>query len=147
MIYYGDEIGMPGGDDPDNRRDFPGGWKEDTRNAFEASGRTQQEAAVFDHVRKLTALRANLEPLRRGEMVDLAVTKQIWVYSRKSGTSTVIVAINNGSDAADVAIHLAGDAEFRSQLGATGNLLLHGGAGEIHLPAHSAEIYAGSQTR
>jgi glycosidase len=147
MIYYGDEIGMPGGDDPDNRRDFPGGWKEDTRNAFEASGRTQQEAAVFDHVRKLTALRAKLEPLRRGEMIDLAVTKQIWVYSRKSGTSTVIVAINNGSDAADVAIHLAGDAEFRSQLGATGNLLLHGGAGEIHLPAHSAEIYAGSQTR
>ena len=25
-IYYGDEIGMKGGADPDNRRDFPGGW-------------------------------------------------------------------------------------------------------------------------
>ena len=39
MIYYGDEIGMTGGDDPDNRRDFPGGWKVDSANAFEASGR------------------------------------------------------------------------------------------------------------
>jgi glycosidase len=147
MIYYGDEIGMPGGDDPDNRRDFPGGWKEDTRNAFEAAGRTQQEAAVFDHVRKLTALRAKLAPLRRGEMIDLAVTKQIWIYARRSRTNAVIVAINNGSEAADVPIRFAGNAEFRSQLGATGNLLLRGGAGEVHLPAHSAEIYAGSQTR
>src|SRR5262249_9513936 len=31
-LYYGDEIGMPGGGDPDNRRDFPGGWREDARN-------------------------------------------------------------------------------------------------------------------
>ena len=25
-IYYGDEIGMLGGNDPENRHDFPGGW-------------------------------------------------------------------------------------------------------------------------
>ena len=35
MIYYGDEIGMPGGEDPDNRRDFPGGWPGDSNNAFD----------------------------------------------------------------------------------------------------------------
>ena len=33
-LYYGDEIGMPGGGDPDNRRDFPGGWPGDPKNAF-----------------------------------------------------------------------------------------------------------------
>jgi neopullulanase len=151
MIYYGDEIGMPGDDDPDNRRDFPGGWKEDTRNAFEASGRTQQEAAVFDHVRKLTALRAKLEPLRRGEMIDLAVAKQTWVYLRQTGTDAatqaVIVAINNGSEAVDIPIRFGGDAEFQSQLGVSAKLLLRGGAGELHLPAHSAEIYASSRMR
>src|SRR5204862_5007025 len=47
MIYYGDEIAMPGGNDPDNRRDFPGGWREDTRNAFTAPGRTPAEQDVF----------------------------------------------------------------------------------------------------
>src|SRR6202000_2764432 len=26
QLYYGDEIGIPGGGDPDNRRDFPGGF-------------------------------------------------------------------------------------------------------------------------
>lgn len=40
LIYYGDEIGMPGGADPDNRRDFPGGWPGDPRDAFLAKGRT-----------------------------------------------------------------------------------------------------------
>jgi neopullulanase len=145
MIYYGDEIGMPGADDPDNRRDFPGGWKDDARNAFEASGRTAQEMAVFDHVRKLTALRAKLEPLRRGEMINLAVAKQTWIYARQSGTAKVIIAINNGSEDADLPVRFGGDAEFRSQLGVTENLRLRGGAGVVHLPAHSAEIYAGPQ--
>jgi glycosidase len=147
MIYYGDEIGIPGGEDPDNRRDFPGGWKEDTRNAFNSSGRTAEEAAVFDHVRKLTALRAQLKPLRRGKMIDLAVTNQTWVYARQSETGTVIVAINNGAEPADIPVQFSSEAEFRSQLGVTGNLLLHGGGGTVHLPAHSAEIYAGSQPR
>src|SRR5258708_9728735 len=45
MIYYGDEIGMRGGDDPDNRRDFPGGFPADAHNAFEAAGRTPEEEA------------------------------------------------------------------------------------------------------
>ncbi|MFL6351613.1 MAG: alpha-amylase family glycosyl hydrolase [Bryobacteraceae bacterium] len=147
MIYYGDEIGMAGADDPDNRRDFPGGWKEDTRNAFEASGRIAEQAAVFDHVRKLAALRARLEPLRRGEMIDLAVAKQIWVYARKSAAGTVIVAINNGSDDADIPVRFEGDAEFHSQLAVTKNLVFRDGEAAVHLPAHSAEIYAGPQTR
>jgi neopullulanase len=147
MIYYGDEIGMRGGEDPDNRRDFPGGWKEDSRNAFDAPGRTQDETAVFDHVRKLTALRAKLEPLRRGDMIDLAVTKQTWVYARQNGKSAAIVAINNSQEAVEIPIAFRGDREFQSQLGVTQNLLLSGGVGKIHLPAHSAEIYADSPMR
>ena len=43
MIYYGDEIAMPGGNDPDNRRDFPGGWKGDAKNAFTAEGRSPEQ--------------------------------------------------------------------------------------------------------
>ena len=29
LVYYGDEIGLRGGGDPDNRRDFPGGFAGD----------------------------------------------------------------------------------------------------------------------
>jgi glycosidase len=38
QIYSGGEIAMTGGEDPDNRHDFPGGFPGDTHNAFTASG-------------------------------------------------------------------------------------------------------------
>src|SRR5260370_28146034 len=47
QLYYGDEIGMPGGDDPDNRRDFPGGWREDAKNAFVEAQRAQGQKEIF----------------------------------------------------------------------------------------------------
>ncbi len=97
MIYYGDEIAMPGGNDPDNRRDFPGGWREDSRNAFTREGRTAQENAVYGHLRRLIALRKSSAALMRGKTQNLLVTDQHWAYSRTAGEETVIVVLNNGT--------------------------------------------------
>jgi glycosidase len=93
MIYYGDEIGMPGGNDPDNRRDFPGGWKEDPRNAFMAEGRTPDEQRVFEHVRKLAQLRHDYPALREGPMKQLGVSDDVYIYTR----GEMIVMLNNGA--------------------------------------------------
>jgi neopullulanase len=41
-IYYGDEIAMKGGEDPDNRRDFP-----------DPAARTPEQSEMFHHVRTL----------------------------------------------------------------------------------------------
>ncbi|MBI1808580.1 MAG: cyclomaltodextrinase N-terminal domain-containing protein [Gemmatimonadetes bacterium] len=100
MLYYGDEIGLPGGGDPDNRRDFPGGWKEDPRNAFEAAGRTPDEQAVFAHVQKLLQLRAANADLRGADTKNLLVTNQQFVYRR----GRFIVALNNDTLPANVRI-------------------------------------------
>ncbi|MCA1640096.1 MAG: cyclomaltodextrinase N-terminal domain-containing protein [Acidobacteria bacterium] len=70
LLYYGDELAMPGGGDPDNRRDFPGGFPNDKRNAFTASGRTPEENDVWNHLATLGKLRLELEPLRRGRSLD-----------------------------------------------------------------------------
>ena len=51
LIYYGDEIALAGAGDPDNRRDFPGGWPGDKHNAFTGEGRTKEEREVFGLVR------------------------------------------------------------------------------------------------
>jgi glycosidase len=142
VIYYGDEIGMKGGEDPDNRRDFPGGWAGDGHNAFEASGRTPQEAALFDYVCKLTALRARLQPLRRGNMVSLTETPQTWAYARQSNSSIVIIAFNNGAKPTNINVHLESEKTFRASLGAgSSELRFQNGAGIIYLPANTAEIY------
>src|SRR5438045_4448641 len=92
-IYYGDEIGMPGGGDPDNRRDFPGGFPGDARDAFTTGGRRPEEAAIFDNVRRLAWLRSELAPLRRGRMVTLAVGEQTWAYARVLGDQAVVVVM------------------------------------------------------
>ncbi|MBA3242313.1 MAG: cyclomaltodextrinase N-terminal domain-containing protein, partial [Acidobacteria bacterium] len=64
LLYYGDELAMPGGGDPDNRRDFPGGFPNDARNAFTKTGRTAIENDVFNHLQRLARLRAELPALR-----------------------------------------------------------------------------------
>lgn len=102
QLYYGDEIAMSGGGDPDNRRDFPGGFPGDSRDAFTASGRSAEEQEVFEHVRKVARLRAQLEPLRRGELINLYVSDQQYAYARKTRRETVIVVINNDTQAAAV---------------------------------------------
>jgi glycosidase len=98
LIYYGDEIAMPGGGDPDNRRDFPGGWAGDARNAFEPAGRTPEQQAVWTHVQKLLRLRAERSELRRGALEHLFVDEQTFVYRR----GRTVVALNNGTKPAEV---------------------------------------------
>jgi neopullulanase len=144
-IYYGDEIGMQGGDDPDNRHDFPGGWQGDTQNAFEATGRTPEQAAIFDYVQKLIALRKKLEPLRRGDFVDLGVTDNTWAFARTSGPDAVIVVFNNGAAPADVAVQYKRDGDLTGQLGTAATLSIRNGEGTVHLPAHTAGIFASAK--
>lgn len=103
LIYYGDEIALPGGNDPDNRREFPGGWRGDARNAFEASGRSAAEQGVWRHLQQVLALRAARQELRGGATEHLHVSDQLYVYRR----GATIVAINNGTAPATVTLPVA----------------------------------------
>ena len=100
LIYYGDEIALPGGNDPDNRREFPGGWSGDARSGFEASGRSADEQDLWSHLQKVLAVRAGRQELRTGTTEHLLVTDQVYVYRR----GHTIVAINNGSAETTVTI-------------------------------------------
>jgi glycosidase len=147
MIYAGDEIGMPGGSDPDNRRDFPGGWTGDARNAFDPAGRTPDEQAVFARVRTLAHLRAELPALRRGRHVSLAVGDQTYVYARAAEGSVAVVAINNGTAPVELEVPAgpAGLAEGKTlvdRLGASVPVTVAGGRLRMTLPARSASIYS-----
>jgi len=145
LVYYGDEIGMRGGGDPDNRRDFPGGFPGDARNAFTTNGRTPEEAAVFGHLRRLLGLRAELPPLRRGRMVTLAVTEQAWAYARVLGDQAVVVVLNNAPESIvlDIPTAPAGwtaDRTVENRLGG-GTVRIEGGRLRASLGARSAAIY------
>lgn len=100
LLYYGDEIALPGGGDPDNRRDFPGGWASDPRNAFTAEGRTAVQQSVWSHVQALLRLRADRADLRRGETRQLALSEHAYAYRR----GATVVALNNGAQQAELRI-------------------------------------------
>jgi glycosidase len=104
LVYYGDEIAMPGGGDPDNRRDFPGGWPGDARSGFDRASRTADEESVHAHVRALLRLRQETKALRRGRTVNLHVADGSWAYARALDGQVAVVAIN--TDAAPATLDL-----------------------------------------
>jgi glycosidase len=147
QLYYGDEIGMTGTDEPTTRQDFPGGFPGDSRNAFTKSGRSLDEQDLFEHVRRLNKLRAELEPLRRGALVNLHVAAQQYAYARVKGSAAVIVVINNDTKPAtfEFDVTRAGIPEesiLAARLGTTSRASVHEGRLQVTLPARSAEIFA-----
>ena len=127
MIYYGDEIGMTGGDDPDDRRDFPGGWKEDTANAFEASGRDEVRQDLFQSIRTLAHIRAATSALRHGTLVEVLVEDDAYPFARVAGGSRVLVVFNQAKPPAN--LHIPAGRDRDSERHASGELLGHDTAG------------------
>jgi glycosidase len=107
QIYSGDEIAMPGSEDPDNRRDFPGGFPGDAHDAFTQAGRTPEEQDVFAHLQEWLKLRRDHPALRVGEQKHVVVTDDYYVFTRETKDERLLVAFNQG-EAKDVMVDLAG---------------------------------------
>jgi glycosidase len=135
LLYYGDEIAMPGGGDPDNRRDFPGGWPGDPRNAFDVAGRTADQQAVWSHVRRLLELRAERRDLQTARMEHLQAGEQSFVYRR----GRTVVALNN--DTAAVTIRLPVSPLPDDALGICARPRADGGAVTIVIPRRSGCVF------
>jgi len=146
QLYYGDEIAMEGGDEPSTRGDFPGGFAGDKRNAFTAAGRTKEEQELFDHVRRLTALRRELEPLQTGALINLYVSEQQYAYARSLRGNAVVAVFNNDDKAAefefDVSrLGLRNDAVLRDRLDVSRDITVRDGKLRVSLPKRSAAIF------
>ena len=105
-IYYGDEIGMPGGGDPDNRRDFPGGWIGDTNNAFTQAGRTREQQEIFSCVQALLKLHREHTALRGGWLWHLASDETSYVFARESEEERLVAAFNNADQPRELRVPL-----------------------------------------
>lgn len=147
LLYYGDELAMPGAGDPDNRRDFPGGFPGDTRNAFTAQGRTALENDVWSHLAKLGALRKELEPLRRGESLDLLDEEQQMAYARIKDKQAVLMIFNNDTKAANVSFDVSMIKQFSpnavltDKLGKVADVKIENGKINFQMPARTAGIF------
>jgi len=146
IIYYGDEIAMPGGGDPDNRRDFPGGFPADSRNAFTPEGRTAEENEVWNHVALLARLRRELEPLRRGRTMDLLDEEQQMAYARVTDEEAVLVVINNEQKPVRVSFDVSmikpfgENAVLVDRLGKLKDIEIRNGLVDFEIPARTSAV-------
>ena len=88
-LYYGDEAGMQGFEDPLNRRTYPWGG---------------EDTALLDFFRQLGRLRAERPSLRRGEIRYLYAQGGGLVLERRCGDERTVAALNGGSDVLTLAL-------------------------------------------
>jgi neopullulanase len=85
QLYSGDEIAMAGGEDPDNRRNFPGGFldtKDANENAFSSAGRTTRQQDTFAWVSMLFGFRKQHPVLQTGEQQDIFADDSAFAFIR-----------------------------------------------------------------
>ena len=144
-LYYGDEIGMTGGGDPDNRHDFPGGWTEDPRNAFTETGRTAEQQATFTYVQRLLHLRREHLALTGGRLWHLASDESSYVFLREAEEERVMVAFNDSAKAREFRVSLSDTAAQGSQgvkvLFGDGLAEIAGNEIRVRAPAKSISIF------
>ncbi|MDD2200952.1 MAG: glycoside hydrolase family 13 protein [Firmicutes bacterium] len=97
-IYYGDEIGLEGEDDPDCRRCMP--WDED-----------KWDRKLLKHYRDLAQLRAEHAVLRRGEFASLVADgpESPFVCARWDDGACIVVALNNTEEPREVDVGLVSE--------------------------------------
>lgn len=91
-LYYGDEIGLPGGVDPDCRRAFP--WDEPG----------QWDRTTLELVRRLTAARNSSRALQRGTFEVLHAQGEQVSFARRHEGEAAYAAFNCALDAAPVPV-------------------------------------------
>lgn len=83
-IYYGDEVGLDGGHDPECRKAFP--WDE-----------SKWDHELLAYVKKCVALRKTEKALRRGSYHRLYADDGVYAFARQLDGETLIVALNAAS--------------------------------------------------
>jgi glycosidase len=98
QLYYGNEVLMEGVTSPNDgyvRLDFPGGWKEDKVDKFNASGRTPEENEVWNLISKLAHFRQNSKALTTGKMMQFAPDDGLYVYFRYNSDEVILCVMNS----------------------------------------------------
>jgi glycosidase len=126
-IFYGDEVGLPGGLDPDCRRGFP--------------KKENWDLEVLNYHKKLIALRNKYAALRTGDYRVHYAQGGVYVFSRSLGTEKLIVAVNVDTTPVAITVEFA-DLQTRPEnlLYGKGRVLWQGNRLELDIPSRTGCI-------
>lgn len=136
VIFYGDEIGMPGAGDPDNRR------------MMRFSGLSPKEQETLVTFRRLTALRSNHLPLTYGDTEVLLADQDQLAIARTWFGELAIAVFNKSGQPATVTVNLPDryaqstlQTNFKGQFSKSGTQLT------VELPPNSFELLTTEKVR
>jgi fibronectin type 3 domain-containing protein len=136
-VYYGDEVGVTGDDDPDDRRTYP--WSD---------GGGTPDSNLLTYYTGLAAARRAVPALADGDLSVLHVDDDAntLAYGLKTASQAALVAINRSNATRTIAVDVAGwvpnGTSFTRRYGANvgtggGNVVVSGGVATVELPALS----------
>lgn len=137
-VYYGDEAGMTGADDPDDRRTFP--WPD--------TGGSPDEALTAWY-RTLASVRASVPALQAGDVRFLLADNRAGTvaYLRRSSDQVALVVVNRSAGARTIAVPVKGQvadgARLEGRVGPPGTLVPQRGVVRLTLGPMAGAVYAG----
>jgi glycosidase len=130
-IYYGSEIGLDGG--------LPDKW---ARKTFPWNDTSVWNTDLFDHFKRLIALREDYPALRRGAYQGVAASIQSYAFRRELDGAEILVAINTSEDADRLVCDITATAEALLHVGEAGEIESTAEGSSITLPARSVTIWS-----
>jgi len=104
QLYYGMEILMTGEKNEGDgalRKDFPGGWLEDSISAFTQEGRTELQDEAYKYLRKLLNWRKTSKAAAEGNLIHYAPDENqhdyCYVYARVKDHERILVILNGST--------------------------------------------------
>ncbi|WP_179004619.1 glycoside hydrolase family 13 protein [Winogradskyella forsetii] len=102
QIYYGTEILMDDFDNPGDhgliRTDFPGGWKDDSVNAFTGKGLSDDKKDMKIYLKKVLNYRKSSDAIQNGKTIHFAPQNGIYMLARITDNETVVNIINKNDN-------------------------------------------------
>jgi Na+-transporting NADH:ubiquinone oxidoreductase subunit NqrC len=90
-------------------------------------------------------LHTELEPLKRGALINLYVSDQQYAYARRTKDQAVVIVINNDSRTTTIVFDVSGaglaDGAMLDRLGVSGLVKVANGKLSVALPSRSAAIF------
>jgi len=130
MLYYGDEVGLPGAGDPDNRRDM----------LFD--GLSPNQGSLLEFARLAGKLRRDLAPLRRGDFAVLSSSADTLVFVRTMGSDFVVVGANRSAAGKNVQVAVPLDSAKLVDEVSGAKADVSGGKALLSLPPFGMGVFA-----
>ena len=163
QLYYGNEIGMYGGPDPDNRRDMPDwAWTKAGRTSG-GSGFLSNPQETFSYVQKLIQIRKSNPALHSGYYAEMhrqngQPNLDVYAFFRGLGDNRIVVVINNSPLTSSLLnIPVQDNSEIESvdrlaladgsvledllKIGAPSTIIIQDSAVKVDMPAKTIGIY------